>query len=217
MQSNALRVLSPKAARVMNDEEYEAFRKMREVSALIPIEEERLPKSGWAKILCGDGDDTPPIIGAYKSLTHRANGEDTCTHPITVEGGPAAGCCASAFHKLTFKGSEVVRFDEFIWGRLEGILKIKTPERVKNVGYMPHCKCGMCRATKTSIWTNFLHTGNFKDNTRMVFKGDFQNHKILPFFNLTGYPEADDPMGPHQLWLLRRIEFEKLASQMNVT
>ncbi len=201
---------------VMTEEEYGAFRKMRDAGALIPIEEERLPRSGWAKIMCGDGDDTPPIIAAYKSLAQRVNGEDTCTHPITVEGGPAAGCSASAFHRLSFKGSEIVRFDEFIWGRLEGILKIKTSERVKNVAYMPHCKCGMCRETGTSIWTNFLHTGLFKDQTRAVFPKMFQNHKILPFFNLTGYPEADDPMGPHQLWLLRRIEFERLAEKQNV-
>ncbi len=200
----------------MTLEEYEAYRMMREVKALVPLEEELLPRSGWAKILCGDGDETPPIIGAYSSLAQRANGEETCTHPITLEGGPAAGFPGSAFHCIKFRGEQVARYDMFIFGRLEGILKIKTLERVKNVAYMPHCKCGMCRATNTSIWTNFLHTGMFKDMVRGVFPKVFQNHKIIPFFNLSGYPEAKSIYGEKQMWLLRRVEFEKLAERMGI-
>lgn len=197
----------------MSEEDYEAVKEMLREGALVPIETERLPRSGWVMTYCGDGDVTPHTIPEHSRLFSHANGTRVCAHQIHWDGGPAGISKNSPFHRLFLGEKAIVDGFDFICARIEGALKIKG-ERIKHWCGVPHCTCGMCRITGTNVWENFRLAIEGKDALRRAFNdGRLEHFKLFPCLEFTGYPEEVGTEGAFWNRLLRRETFESLYSR----
>ena len=196
------------SAKGMSEEDYDAVRLMMDEGALVPIETERLPKNGWGMVYCGDGDVTPQAIHEHHCMFEKANGQRVCMHLIPWDGGPAGIPSHSPFHTIEYRG-DVVRASTFVFARIVGALKLKAG-RLRQIGFIPHCSCGMCKLTHTNIWQNFRLTIEGKDDTRRAFNGSIAHYKVFPRLNFTGRPEAEDRDNPFLNLMVVRPKFEPL-------
>lgn len=199
----------------MSEENYGAIRVMIEAEALVPMDPARLPQQDWGKILCGDGDISPLAIEHFLAISEKRNGRRTCSHLISVDGGPAAvspNCC---FHTLTYRGRKVVTLDQYVFGRIEGMLQIKNKNgsRIRNMAYVPHCYCGLCAEKDVPVWKNVLWTIECKAMIRKEFGGVFEHHRIFPFVDYFGYEEAGQHEAGVAYFMVHRGNFERLAQK----
>ena len=196
----------------MSPEDYDAVRLMIDGGALVPIETMRLPKSGWGMVYCGDGEVTPRTINEHYRMLAQANGREVCMHLIPWDGGPAGIPAHSPFHTIEYQG-DVVRARTFVFARILGALRLKAG-KLRHMGFIPHCTCGMCRATSVSIWQNFRMTIEGKDETRQEFNGHITHYKVFPRLDFTGYPEVERRDNPFLNFMLVRPRFEPLWERL---
>ncbi len=195
----------------MDRADYDAIQLMIQEGALVPLCSQKLPRRGFIKVVCPDGDNTPEMIQHFHhNLCVEANGSTVCTHLAPVTGGPAALPVESSMHNITYKGALVTTADKLIFSYIEGALTVKG-NRIHNVSLVPHCPCGMASLKSISVWENFCLSFLAKDMIRKEFPRTFKNIKVTPHINYAGYPEAAKPSGPFRTYLLRRKPFERLC------
>lgn len=197
----------------MTEEEYAAYRRMREANALVPINDALLPSGGWLVNGCEDGERAPEAIQHLRRRTKSLHGGIICTHLPLIVGGPASAVRACPFYELTYRDEVVALGDKLLFARIEKALLAKVG-KIPNFANQPHCQCGMCRLHKVSIWDNFLFSIQCKDLVRKEFGDNFRQYAVLPHFDLSGYPEAGEEPGVYRTYHLQRGPFEKLLQRI---
>ncbi len=190
---------------------------MVEAKALQVVVPKLMPAAGWGLVICGDGDVSPTAINTYLEMAKEGHGVDQCAHLITIDGGPAAASPDCPFHKLTYRGETKVTGADYILARVEGMLKIKnkTERRIHNLGYEPHCFCGLCEETDVPVWHNFLWTIECKALMRREFPEVFKHHRIYPFIDYMGYAMFDQFPDGIAHYMVDRGKYERLAQRRN--
>jgi hypothetical protein len=195
----------------MSLDDYNAIKLMIRKGALQPIEPAKLPKLGYIKVACPDGDNTPEMLKHfhYGVCVHANGGDTVCTHLAPVTGGPGTIPEISPMHQILYKGQPICTADKMVYSFIEQALAVKG-DRVPNMTLVPHAPCGMATLRGLSVWENFYLTFLAKDLIRKEFPHTFESIKVTPHINFIGYEEAKKPSGSFRTYLLRRSDFEAL-------
>jgi hypothetical protein len=200
--------------------EYTAIKLMIEHGVLIPIDSQELPRGGFIKIACPDGDATPEMINHFHyGPCVEANGSTVCTHLVPITGGPGAMPGVSPMHSLVYKNVAWGNADTRVYSDMELALSVKRSahgNRVPNVALIPHAPCGMANLKNLSVWENFYLTILAKGMIRKEFPHTFESVKIMPHINFLGYPEAESPKGSFRTYLLRSKKFKELCAEQGI-
>ena len=192
----------------MKESDYLAIRAMGTGGILQNLDPKLFPTNGFVKVLCPDGDTTPEAIKYFHyGICADANGESVCTHLASVTGGPGAIPKDSPMHILNYKGVPCGEADKLIFSTIEGALKVKGRDRIKNIALVPHCPCGMATLSELSVWENFALTIRAKQIIRAEFPKTFERIVVTPHVNFEGYQEALRPRGHFRTYILQEELF----------
>lgn len=200
----------------LSSNDYESIKLMIEYGVLVPINPEMLPRSGFVKVVCPDGDTTPEMINHFHfGPCVEANGNTVCTHLAPVTGGPGAMPELSPMHALVYKDVTWATADTMVYWYIQGAIDVKA-ERVQNISLVPHAPCGMATLKNLTIMENFYLTMLAKAMIRKEFPHRFRSIKIMPHINFSGYPEAESQKGAFRTYLFKSEKFKKLCREQSI-